>query len=80
MSDVSLEPASSIIKAFGGADKVIEVTGASRTRVYRWTQPKEKGGTGGTIPLDHAAKLLEHAKAAGLPVSADDFIPTVGAA
>lgn len=78
MSNTPLEPASSIIARFGGPDKVQEVTGASRTRVYRWTQPKERGGTDGIIPMNHAAKLLQHARENGIPVTGEDLIGAPG--
>ena len=71
----ALEPASSIISRLGGLSIVQSVTGASRTRVYRWTQPKEKGGTGGIIPLSHAPKLLSYARESGVALSANDFLP-----
>lgn len=69
-----LNPAASIITRFGGPDAVREITGASRTRVYRWTQPKGAGGTGGVIPTPHAQKLLKYAKDHGIAVSADEFL------
>lgn len=69
----TLEPATSIIARFGGADAVREITGASRTRVYRWKLPKEKGGTDGRIPREPAEKLLEHARKEGIAFSADEF-------
>lgn len=71
----SLEPASSIIERFGGPVAVQEITGVSRTRVYRWTQPKGLGGTGGMIPTESALKLLKHARANGISVTAEDFLP-----
>lgn len=71
----ALEPAFSIIFRLGGLGIVQSVTGASRTRVYRWTQPKEKGGTGGIIPLNHAPKLLSYARETGVSLSANDFLP-----
>lgn len=71
----TLEPAATIIDRFGGPDAVQQITGASRTRVYRWTQPKSKGGTGGMIPTPHALKLIAHAKEAGLPITAEHFLP-----
>ncbi len=70
-----LEPAASIIDRFGGQVVVQEITGASRTRVYRWTQPKEAGGTGGMVPVDSAIKLLRYAREHGISVTADDFLP-----
>lgn len=69
-----LDPAKSIIDLFDGVDNVMAITGASRTRVYRWTQPKERGGTGGFIPTSRARKLLQHAKANDIAVSADQFL------
>jgi len=74
MSDVSLDPAATIIARFGGPHKVQEVTGASRTRVYRWTQPTENGGTDGVIPIKHARKLLNFAKENGIAVTSADLI------
>ncbi len=69
-----LEPAASIIDRFGGPDAVQEITGADRTRVYRWTQPREKGGTDGIIPLKPAQKLWAYAKANRLDVPSDLFL------
>lgn len=71
----SLEPASSIIRRFGGSDAVRKITGASRTRVYRWTLPKHAGGTGGVIPFKHIPALIEAARAEGIDLSANDFLP-----
>lgn len=68
-----LEPAASIIAKFGGPERVQEITGASRTRVYRWTQPQTVGGTGGVIPLKQANRLLSHAREAGIEVNPAEF-------
>jgi hypothetical protein len=57
---------------------VQEVTGASRTRVYRWTQPKDRGGTDGVIPMPHAIKLLSFARENGIDVTGDDLIGARG--
>jgi hypothetical protein len=69
-----LEPAASIIDRFGGPEVVQEITGADRTRVYRWTQPKDKGGTDGIIPLKPAQTLWAHAKANGIEIPGDMFL------
>jgi hypothetical protein len=70
----ALNPANLIIERFGGIDTVVGITKASRTRVYRWTQPREKGGTGGLIPHPHASVLLQFAKDNGIAVTGDDFL------
>lgn len=71
-----MEPASKIIQALGGPKKVSEIVGVHRTRVSNWKRPKEKGGTGGLIPMKHASALLEEAKRVGANISARDFFPT----
>lgn len=43
------EPAATIIRQFGGAARVAEITGRSRSQVYRWMCPAPQG-TGGEIP------------------------------
>lgn len=68
-----LQPAHSVIEAFGGVDKVSTITGKHISRVYRWMYPKEQGGTGGIIPQPEAAKLLKHARDNGVAVTADSF-------
>jgi hypothetical protein len=72
-----MEPASTIIKAFGGPGAVSAAAGVHRTRVWKWTQPREKGGTGGVIPHWHVRKLLEHASAKGIAITPADFAPTI---
>lgn len=69
-----LEPAATIINRFGGPGEVEAITKASRTRVYRWMQPKERGGTGGLIPMVHAVKLIAEARKKGIEISLDDFV------
>lgn len=73
-----LDPAKTIIDKCGGADAVSLVTGADRSRVYRWTYPVERGGTGGVIPTPRARKLLAWAPSQGIKLSASEFlaIPT----
>lgn len=75
-----MDPADSIIRKLGGYRTVARITGKHVTRVYSWTYPKEKGGTGGTIPMAVAIELLEHAQQAKLPLSAQDFLVQPGPA
>lgn len=70
-----MEPARSIIDRLGGPNKVAEITGVHRTRVSNWARQKSAGGTGGTIPFKHVPILLAAAKAEGVDLVADDFLP-----
>jgi hypothetical protein len=69
-----LDPAKSIIDKCGGADVVARVSGADRSRVYRWTYPVERGGTGGVIPTRRARKLLAWATANSIKLSPSEFL------
>lgn len=69
-----LEPARSVISALGGTGAVSRITGVDRTQVWRWTQPREKGGTDGLIPPEHQGALLSFAEANGKAVTAEMII------
>lgn len=68
-----MDPAKSIL-AHIGVEKAAEITGKHISRIYRWTHPKERGGTGGVIPHDDALKLLEYARGADIPITEADFL------
>lgn len=71
-----MEPAASIIQRLGGNAIVARVTGAHRTRVWKWQQPRGRnGGTGGVIPIEHIRPLLDYAKSIGVDLTADEFLP-----
>lgn len=70
-----LEPATSIIRKFGGPEKVAAVVGTTSGQVRRWRHSKETGGTGGAVPHWHIPKLIEYAKENRIKVRAEDFIP-----
>lgn len=72
-----MEPARTIIELLGGEAKVARIVGVSVTAPYRWQQPKAKGGTNGTIPHWHVAKLLAHAQAERIELTAASFAPHV---
>lgn len=57
-----MSAAETIIERFGGREAVAELLGVNIVQVYRWTYPKERKGTGGTIPSRHFKKLLTEAK------------------
>lgn len=73
MADEYLDPAKTIIAKAGGIDAVAEITGKHVSRIYRWRQSREVGGTGGVVPHDDATKLLQAAKDRGLDITPADF-------
>lgn len=70
-----MEPASTIIKKLGGPAKVAEVAQVATNAPYRWQYPREKGGTGGSIPQRHHRKLLDYARSNNIEISAEEFVP-----
>lgn len=72
-----MEPASSIIEKLGGEAVVAEITRTSYTAPYRWQAEKSKGGTGGLIPQKYHRLLLDYARAHGIDLRAEDFLPVV---
>ncbi|WCR17534.1 hypothetical protein [Paracoccus alcaliphilus] len=70
-----MEPAHTIISRLGGASKVAEICGVQRSAPWKWTQPKEKGGTDGIIPKAHAPAIIEAGKKIGLDIPVSAFIP-----
>lgn len=68
-------PASIIIARLGGEAVVSAVTGTAYTAPYRWQAARAKGGSGGLIPQRHHRRLIDYARANGIPLSADDFLP-----
>lgn len=83
-----LEPAHSVIRKFSGPDgrlgagidAVAAITGAHRSRVYRWMLPATSGGTGGIIPNPHPQSLVDYARKAGMPLGPEDFFYAARAA
>lgn len=67
------EPAASIIDLFGGVKAVSEVARVDVSRVTRWRLPKDRGGTGGSIPPKHIPVLIDVAKKRGIRLRFDDF-------
>lgn len=69
-------PASLVIGRLGGEAVVSAITGTAYTAPYRWQAPRAKGGTGGLIPQRHHRRLLDYARSKGIPLTADEFLPT----
>lgn len=83
--DLRLDPACSVITAFGGGNvtegikQVAAITGKHQSRVLRWMYSKVKGGTGGQIPFAHVEGLLAEARRRELPLTLKDVSPHVAA-
>jgi hypothetical protein len=61
----SIDPqtaADRVYKAFGGPRKVADLLGVSYAAVYRWSYPKERRGSGGSVPTEWHSPLLEAAR------------------
>jgi len=69
-----MNPAKSVIDKIGGYAAAAQITGKHISRVYRWTYPASRGGTGGVVPQADALKLLSHARTTGISLSSDDFL------
>jgi len=67
--------AESVIRKCGGPVRVAGWLGLSVTQVYRWTYPRERGGTGGVVPARRQGELLAKAQAAGIDLTPADFFP-----
>jgi hypothetical protein len=62
-----------VIEKCGGSQVVADMVGVDVSRVYRWTYPKERGGTDGLIPAQHQQTLLREARKRGIPLEPNDF-------
>ncbi len=68
------EPASSIIRLFGGVSVVATIVKKHPSRVYRWTYPTSvREGTGGLVPARDQLALLNHARENGVDFLPEDF-------
>jgi hypothetical protein len=67
-------PASIIIARLGGEAAVAAITGTAYTAPYRWQAARARGGTGGVIPQRHHRRLIDYARANGIPLSAEEFL------
>jgi hypothetical protein len=72
-------PAEVVIEKCGGHAAVAEILGVDVSRVYRFTYPKERGGTDGTIPTKHQQVLLDGAAARGIELRPADFFTPANA-
>ncbi len=57
-----------------GSIRLAELCGRTTDAIRKWDRPRSKGGTGGLVPAEFQARILEAAKADGLPLTAEDLI------
>ena len=50
-----------------------KLTNSTRSWVYKWTYPKDRGGRGGYVPHEDAETILEAAKRGEVDVDPADF-------
>lgn len=72
--------AHNIIHKCGGFSTVAEWLGVRVQTVYRWTYPKDRGGTSGVVPHAHQKPLMVAARARGINLNPEDFfgLPHLG--
>jgi len=75
MEQTVLPIAQRVIEKCGGHRVVAEMVGVDVCNVFRWTYPKDRGGTGGLIPARHQPLLLERARERRVPLTPADFFP-----
>jgi hypothetical protein len=63
-----------MIKRFGGQKQLADALGVNIVQVYRWTYPKARKGTDGSIPDRHFSKLLTAAKERGIRVRRSELV------
>lgn len=66
--------AETMIKRFGGREQLAAALGVNIVQVYRWTYPKTKKGTGGSIPARHFPTLLKVARERGIKLRPAELI------
>lgn len=72
-----MTPAAKVIGKLGGPQKVARLVKINQSNVYRWQYPRERGGTGGTVPSQYQQKLLNYARRHGIDLDPSDFFETV---
>lgn len=65
-----------IIDRFGGARRLAKLLRFDPSRVYKWTYPRDKGGTGGLVPAAVIPRIQALADIEGISISAADWAPT----
>lgn len=83
MTDISheaLNQAERILKKFGGASRLAGLFNSLNIRrnlhsIYKWTYPRERGGTNGLIPGSAMQDILQAARLDGILLTPEDLDP-----
>lgn len=67
--------AEKIIAKFGGPAKIAAALECDVSAVYKWTYPKDKGGTDGLIPSSSMPIVLHAADVMGIDITPQDLDP-----
>ena len=63
-----------VFRAFGGPRRVAAALGLSHAAVYRWNYEKDRRGSGGAVPTEWHAPLLEAALTRGIRLERADLV------
>lgn len=69
------QQAQRIVEKFGGARRLAEAISYQPSAVYKWTYPKEKGGTDGFVPNGVVVDIVKAADLLGIELTSDDWRP-----
>ena len=67
--------AEKVIEKFGGTAKLANALNCDPATIYKWTYPKDKGGTDGLIPSSTMGAVLNAADVLGIDLTSDDIDP-----
>jgi len=66
-------PAEAITIFLGGAKSTAHIAGIKTPKVYNWSYPRHKRGSGGVIPAHRQVILLSYARAHDIDLQPGDF-------
>lgn len=67
--------AQNIIDKFGGTAKLANALTCDPATIYKWTYPKDKGGTDGLVPSSTMPAVLKAADILGIDITSEDLDP-----
>jgi amino-acid N-acetyltransferase len=67
-------PADFVIEAFGGHIPTAEALGLDLATIYRWTYPKKRKGSNGSIPSRHQPTIIRAAQERGIDLPPERLV------